>query len=321
MLYLNEQQVLRALTYENTMSAVAQALRIQEGGDFSMPERLSADCGGGNMLILMPASAAGSVSTKILTLFPDNRAHDLPVIQGLVLLCDQQSGEFLALMDGKTVTSMRTAAVTGLSIRYLAKPGTSSVGLVGCGAQGLYQLAFACAVRDIDRITLYDIKRQVLPSFAERLAESIPEIEIRFAESTTELVSASDIVITATTARTPVFEDQPSLFVGKHFVAIGSFQPEVREYPDALFRQVAEVWVDTLYACEESGELMIPLQRGLLREEQVRPLGRLLDGQEEPAPGPTGTTFFKTVGMALFDLTTARLIYDRAGELGIGTQL
>lgn len=319
MLFLNREEVLQALDTESTLEAVTEALAIQEGGHFAMPERLTTEVAPSDLLILMPSAAEDAVATKILTLFPGNRGSRHPVIQGLVLLCDRGTGEFLAVLDGQALTAMRTAAVTALSTRYLARPDASRVGLIGCGAQGLFQLRFACAVRPIRQITLLDRTPEIAEAFAERLRPTIPPVEIRIAGSASELAQQSDILITATTARQPVFPDDPDLFAGKHCIAIGAFEPEVREYPDALFGQIQRVYVDTLYAMEESGELLIPLESGVWSEEKVESLGSLIASGEAPLRGATGTTFFKTVGIALFDLTSARKAYRRARELGIGT--
>ena len=111
------------------------------------------------------------------------------------------------------------------------------------------------------------------------------------------------------------------MFEGKHNVAIGSFEPEVREYPDALFSVVKNVWIDIDFAVEESGELMIPLQQGNLRKSQLETLGHFIQSGRKPEGGAHGTTFFKTVGMALFDLTTAQLAYTNAVQNGLGTLL
>jgi ornithine cyclodeaminase/alanine dehydrogenase-like protein (mu-crystallin family) len=224
-------------------------------------------------------------------------------------------------MDGKTITSMRTGAVTGVSIRHLAKPDAHSVGLVGCGAQGYYQVLYACAARSIQHVSLYDVSSDAASDLKERLAEMLSEIEIQITDSTETLVSTSDIVITATTATRPVFRDDPALFEGRHFVAIGSFQPEVREYPDAVFSRVEKVWMDLHFAAEESGELLIPLHSGILRSEQLQTLGHLIMSEQEPERGRYGTTFFKTVGMALFDLVAAQEAYRSAVEGNLGTQL
>jgi len=321
MLFLNHDQIIQVLILEDTMQSVERALQLYELGQFVMPHRQTISCGEDNVLIVMPCVADGSMIAKILTLFPGNRTVNRPVIDGLVLLADQSNGEILCLADAKTITAMRTGAITGVSIRYLARQDAASVGLVGCGAQGYYQLLYACAARPIQRITLFDQYQEALPPMIEKLNKAMPGIEVSTALSTEALVKASDIVITATTAKTPVFPDDPTLFEGRHFVAIGSFQPQVREYPDAIFSRAAKVWVDTRFATEESGELLIPLQQGKLREDQVETLGHLIQSKQEPDRGMYGTTFFKTVGMALLDLTTAQTAYQKALQKSIGTRL
>jgi ornithine cyclodeaminase/alanine dehydrogenase-like protein (mu-crystallin family) len=321
MIYLNTDELMQVLPLEAVMGCVEEALALYEAQTYEMPDRLAVDCGAGNLLLLMPCVAQGNFSTKLVTVYPGNRAKGKPVIDGLVVLAAQESGEILALMDGKTITAMRTGAVTGTSIRYLAREDAASVGLVGCGVQGYYQLLYACTARPIRRITLYDLSADAVDVLEDKLHRALPEVEIRSASSTAELARASEILITATTARRPVFPDDPALFEGKHCVAIGSFEPEVREYPDALFSLVDKVWVDIDFAKEESGELMVPLQSGLLQESQLETLGHFIQSGRPPARGPTGTTFFKTVGMALFDLTTARLAYANAAAQGLGTLL
>jgi ornithine cyclodeaminase/alanine dehydrogenase-like protein (mu-crystallin family) len=323
MLYLSADDILKAVTLDQVMDSVEEALRIYESRAYVMPDRLAVDCGPGNLLLLMPCAAGGHVATKLVTFFPGNRARNRPLIDAVVMLADGTNGEILALMDGQTVTAMRTGGVTGVSIRHLAREDARSVGLVGCGTQGHYQLLYACTAREIDRITLYDIDPAVIPPFVERLQGALPRegIEVQVAESTPELVEASDIVITATTAHDPVFPDEVDLFKGRHFVAIGSFQPEVREYPDALFRVTERVWIDIDFAVEEAGELIIPLREGTLRREQLETLGHFILSGRPPERGEHGTTFFKTVGMALFDLTAARLAYERALQKGLGTRL
>jgi ornithine cyclodeaminase/alanine dehydrogenase-like protein (mu-crystallin family) len=238
-----------------------------------------------------------------------------------VVLYDRSTAEILALMDGKAITAMRTGALTGVSIAHLAESDARSVGLVGCGVQGYYQLMYACAVRSIARVLLYDIDPLAAPRLAARLRESLPDVEIEVAESARALLRASDIVITATTARNPVFPDYPELFAGKHCVAIGSFEQDVREYPDAVFSLVEKVWVDIDFAKEESGELLVPLEKGLPRKEQVETLGHLILSGRAPVRGKHGMTFSKSVGMALFDLTTARLVHSNALEKRLGIEL
>lgn len=321
MLYLNSQSIISAVTCDQMMDAVEQALAIYEAKDYIMPERMNVPCGDGNILLLMPCIAGEYMVTKVLTLYPGNRAIEKPVIQATVMLADSRTGSPLATLDGGAITAMRTGAVCGSSIRHIAKTEADSIGLVGCGVQGFYQLKYACAARKIQKIALFDRSHTNATSLAGKLKFEYPEIEIMVAGSVEELVVAADIVVTATTARTPVFPDKKELFAGKHFIAVGSFEPDVREYPDAVFSQTSQVCVDINYAKEESGEILVPLRENLLKEDQIVTLGQLIRSGEKPDRGKTGTTFFKTVGMALFDLAAARLVYECAVERGIGTVL
>jgi ornithine cyclodeaminase/alanine dehydrogenase-like protein (mu-crystallin family) len=321
MRYLNAQALMAALSFEGVMAAVEEALRLYESKRFVMPDRMSVDCGDGNLFLLMPSVAMDSVATKLVTVYPGNRARGRPVIDGIVVLSDRATGEVLALMDAKIITAMRTGAVTGVSIRHLARPDARSVGLVGCGVQGYYQVMYACTAREIERIVLFDVNPAAIPPMVDKLRASLPGVAIDAGASAAEVLAASEIVIAATTARQPVFPDDSALFEDKHLVAIGSFEPEVREYPDAAMRAVDKVWIDTDFAVEESGELIIPLHKGLLHEDQLETLGHFILSGRSPERGAHGTTFFKTVGMALFDLTTARQAYASARERGLGTEL
>jgi len=297
-------------------------MAIQEHGEFRMPERLNMRCGGqGNILLAMPSATASAIATKVVTVFPGNAEHGVPAINGLVLLNDPTTGEVLALLDGKTVTAIRTGAVTGVSVRHLAPSEASCLGLVGCGVQAYDQVRHACAARPLSRVLLTSRSRESAEALQSRLVPELPRVEVVVAESVEQLMRESHILITATTAREPVLPDNPALFEGKHCVAIGSFGPTVREYPQAIFSRTARVWVDTPHALVESGELGIPLEKGWIDASQIETLGALIESEEGPDRGAYGTTFFKSVGMALFDLEAARAIHATARERGVGTEL
>jgi ornithine cyclodeaminase/alanine dehydrogenase-like protein (mu-crystallin family) len=321
MLYLNSQEIISAVSCGQMMDAVEQAMEVYEDKEYTMPERMNVPCGDGNILLLMPCIAGDYMVTKMLTLYPENRQLKKPVIQATVMLADSRTGTPLAIMDGGTITAMRTGAVGGSSIRHLARTEAQSIGLVGCGVQGLYQLRYGCDARDIKTIALFDKNLENSAALSDKLQSDYPYIKITIAGTIEELVEYSDIVITTTTARTPVFPDRPEIFADKHCIAVGSFEPDVREYPDALFTQISNVCVDIDFAKEESGEILLPLAKGLLRDEQIITLGQFIRSGEKPERGENGTTFFKTVGMALFDLAAARLIYECSKESGIGTVL
>jgi ornithine cyclodeaminase/alanine dehydrogenase-like protein (mu-crystallin family) len=321
MLFLSGAEVRACLSCDTAMAAVEQALAIQESGAFSMPDRLNMDCGAqGNTLLLMPCRTQEALATKLVSVFPRNRDRGLPVIDGLVVLNDASSGQVLALMDGKAVTALRTAAVTGVSVRHLASPGAHTLGLVGCGAQAFDQVRHVCAARPIREVLLHSRTARSRDALVERLSAELPKVNVRAAASVESLMSECQVVVTATSAREPVLPDDPALFEEKHCVAIGSYEPTVREYPDAVFTRTARVWVDTPHALVESGELALPLAQGSLEVGQIETLGALIARGASPDRGEFGTTFFKSVGMALFDLKAARAIYDAARRRNLGTE-
>ncbi len=133
------------------------------------------------------------------------------------------------------------------------------------------------------------------------------------------MVANSEVVVTATTSTTPVIPDDKKLIKGKHFIGIGSYQPDMRDFPDALFELLNTVLIDTGHATGESGDVRIPLETGMITEDQIVRIGRVINKEAEI--DTSRTTFFKSVGMALFDLLTAEMIYKKALEKGLGTEV
>lgn len=294
------------------------AYAIDLSGKFEMPPRMHINHEG-NSLLYMPCFTGKIFGTKILSLFPANASKDKPVIQGLVLLNDPETGAPLALLDGAKLTAVRTGAVGGVAVRHIAPENAATVGLIGAGVQGFYQVLFACCARKIERVALYDLNRVKCADLAEKLQEALPGIEISVSASVEELIEASEIIITATPAIDPVLPDDQELLRGRHYIGIGSYKPEMREFPAAVYSLVEKVYIDTEHSLKESGDLITPLYKGWIKPGQIVKLGEVIGGK---IPGSTGgTTLFKSVGMALFDITVSELIYRSALKNKIGTLL
>ncbi len=294
------------------------AYAIDLSGKFEMPPRMHINHEG-NSLLYMPCFTGKIFGTKILSLFPANASKDKPVIQGLVLLNDPETGAPLALLDGAKLTAVRTGAVGGVAVRHIAPENAATVGLIGAGVQGFYQVLFACCARKIERVALYDLNRVKCADLAEKLQEALPGIEISVSASVEELIEASEIIITATPAIDPVLPDDQELLRGRHYIGIGSYKPEMREFPAAVYSLVEKVYIDTENSLKESGDLITPLYKGWIKPGQIVKLGEVIGGK---IPGSTGgTTLFKSVGMALFDITLSELIYRSALKNKIGTLL
>jgi ornithine cyclodeaminase/alanine dehydrogenase-like protein (mu-crystallin family) len=319
MLVLDGVAIDRLADRDGAIAAAEAALCLYERGAFDMPDRLHVSCSAADTLLLMPCVADDHYVTKLVTVFPQNRKQGRPVIDGVVILGDRKTGEVLAVLDAKSVTALRTAAVGAVSTKYLARPDAHTAALIGCGQQGRQQALFTAKVRQLRRLSLFDAEAGQAQMCRAWLAHQIPGVAIEIAASADDAARAAEIIITATTVDQPVFSDTAALFRGKHCIAIGAFQPHAREYPDAIFGLVDRVWVDTNHAAQESGELLIPMARALLQRDQVTTLGKAIDGGESLGTDRRAsdqTTFFKSVGMALLDLTTARWLWGQAATNG-----
>ncbi len=310
---------MQAASLGGVMDEVERILVSHERGEYYMPPRVHLDHGA-NTLLLMPCFGADAFGTKLVTVFPQNAERDMPVVDGVMVLNDKDTGSPLALLNGQVLTGLRTGAVGGVSIRHLAPRGARTAGIVGAGVQGRYQALFAQAAMELSDLYVYDISPERVSRFCSDIAEELPRVRVHPVDEVEDLVRESQVVITATTSDEPVLSGEPASFRGKHFVAVGSFKPTMRELPEAVFREVGGLFIDTEHALEESGDVGDPLAQGWVSGDSIRTLGNLLDAGGG-ASLRDETTVFKTVGMAAFDLGVSRLIYEAACGRGVGQRV
>ena len=320
MIYLTESDILKAATIDEMLDAIESSLRIYEKKEFHMPQRLHVDHED-NVLLLMPCFTKDYFGTKVVTLFPDNPAKNVPVLNGLMVLNDSQTGVPLALLNGPALTAVRTAAVGAVSIRHLAPDDTRAVGIIGAGVQGFYQARAACSARRITDVFIYDLYPEKASLLKDKLQQTIPDVSVHQAGGVEDLLEHTQVVVTATTSMESVLPDKEDLLEGKHFVGIGSYKPNVREFPRALYGLLKTVYIDTEHALEESGDIIVPLRNGWLRRDQIITLGRFLIDGESESQARQKTTLFKSVGMALFDVCASTLIYEKAIAKGLGQRI
>jgi ornithine cyclodeaminase/alanine dehydrogenase-like protein (mu-crystallin family) len=296
----------KAAPIDKWVAAMEQAFIDTAQGVVEVPPRVHLDRGP-NTLLLMPCFGSTYFSTKLVSVFPKNLQKKEPMIYGSVLLNDGQTGRPLAVMDGSKLTAMRTAAVGAVGIKYLAPQEASNLGVVGLGIQGFHQALFACQQRNITTLRIMDNSGEVMSRFSERFKAFYPEINVVPCNSSEELCNASEIVITATGSHQPVVPAHGGWWKGKTVVGIGSYKPDMREFPDSFFADLEQVFVDTPVALEETGDLLEPLNKGLISEASIFPLWDLI---QEKVVLSGETRFFKSVGMAAFDLYAAKLVYE-----------
>jgi len=305
MIIIDEQKVKSACTYTKWVDAIENALRLVKDMDYTMPQRSHIDFGD-NTLLLMPCISSEYYVCKLVSVFPGNREKDLPPVNGTVILNSAHTGEPLAILDGASLTAMRTAAVGSFGIRYLAPENVIGLGIVGLGTQGTFQCLAACSQRDFKKIIIYDSDKRNYSLFRNTVLKEYPDLEIIESANSTELCELSDVIITATNSLEPVLPDNEGLLTGRTIIGIGSYKPEMREFPDELFRLADKIFIDTEDGMKESGDLIYPLEKGLINIKQIYTGHDLVIN----TPDPGQTRVFKSVGMALFDLAGAILVYE-----------
>lgn len=319
-LVLNRAEVESLLSMEQAIEAVEEAFREHHAGRVDMPVRVGVKVPEQDAVVLyMPAYIGGmkALGAKIVSVYPHNPArYKKPLIMATVLLNDAETGEILSIMDGTYLTAMRTGAVSGVASKYMARREASTVGIFGAGAQGRTQLLALCAVRKIRRAIVYDISPEASHAFAKEM-EARLGIEVIPASEPRQAAENVDIISCATTSPTPVFEDE-WLAEGTHINGVGSYTPEMQEIPPATVSR-ARVVVDVREAAlKEAGDLIIPLDGGLITADHIyAELGEIVSGK----PGrlnPKEITFFKSVGQAIQDVSTALKVYCLAKERGVG---
>lgn len=302
--------------YNRLVDAVINSYKTYLLGNYHMPRRMHVDYQQ-NTLLLMPAFSATAFSTKLVSVFPENKSKGKEVIQGVMVLNDGNTGEPLAIMNGAKLTALRTGAVGGAALRYLTNENTPNIGIVGFGVQGFHQAIFACNNHNIQQLYIFDPGVNEDSSNINKLRSGFPHVSIKLANTVDELVNNTQVIITTTTSFVPVLPETD--YSGKRILAFGSYKPNMQEIPNAIFDAADTIFMDTEHAINESGDLLNPMKSGFLFEEQMLPFSRLIE--EEFTLENDKLYIFKSVGMALFDLFVAQEIYDIAKENQLGQEI
>ncbi|MCF6139418.1 ornithine cyclodeaminase family protein [Pseudalkalibacillus berkeleyi] len=305
MKYIDEDEMRRRVSSGTIIEALEQFFKNKP--NVKVQDRIHID-DAGNTVLIMPAFDPDYYAIKLAGVAPDNRQKNKPTIHATVILHDRKTLEPLAYIDGSAITAIRTGAIGGLSMKHLAKESAESIGIIGTGIQGWSHLEAAIAVREIKQVYIYNRSSQKLKTFKDKVQNTYPHLKV-VASNIDELVTNSDIIVTTTTSNTPVLPDKgPEFWKGKHIVAVGSFRPDMQELPDALLQNTFPVYVDTHTAQKESGD-MLRVKELQGEDATFVDLSSLMD-REVSRTQPH--TLFKSVGMAIFDLITAKAIYEQS---------
>src|SRR5437764_895639 len=292
LLFLNEEQVRQHLRMSDLIPAMEKALVDFSSGKVTQPVRsvINIDPPGG-FLGLMPALTPDGLGLKAVTFYPSNAERGIPTHMATIFLVDPQTGTPLAIMDGRLITEMRTAAVSAAATKLFAPPDAKVLAILGSGVQGRSHVEALRLVRQFEEIRVWSPTKE----HAERFAKEIGGT----AMSAEEAVRGADVIVTATNSKTPVLEGS-WLKSGCHVNAIGACRPDWRELDDDAMTNV--VFVDSREgALKESGDVI------LSGSKIYAELGEVLAGKV-PARA-NETTIFKSLGMAVEDIAAATLVY------------
>jgi alanine dehydrogenase len=312
-LILTETEVNDLLDMPSTLEAVESVLRAQaEGRATNRARRRVALPKSGLNFMAAGAPEIGALGLKAYSVARTGARF-------YTLLFDPEGGELLSIMQSDKLGQMRTGAASGVATKYLAREDANTLGLYGAGWQAESQLEAIAAVRDLERVIVYSRREESRKLFAEKMGERLG-MEIETTHAADE-PAAQDIVVTATSSREPVLLGE-WLRPGAHVNAAGSNFLFKREIDREVVRRTSFVCVDSREELGlEAGDLVQPLETGLILPEAVYELGQVIAGQVEGRRGPEDLTLFASQGLALEDVAAARVVYDRAVERDVGRDI
>ncbi len=295
---------------------------LAEGGVQMPPRQIMTEPERSGWIAIMPAyiRRMKALATKVVTVYPENPGINLPTTMATVILNDPETGRPLAVMDAGLLTAVRTGAVGGVAAKHLARSGSHTVGVFGAGVQARAQLEALCEVRSIDEVYNYDVVPEASNRFAEDISRRLG-VKVTVAERPEQAVKGCDIIVTASTSKTPVFEGG-WLEQGVHINGVGSHMADRREIDTEAVRR-SKVVVDLREAAEkEYGEILIPVAEGVITLDHIYgELGEIVAGRKKGRMDSQEITFFKSGGLAIQDAAAAHLAYVKALEAGVGSNI
>ncbi|KXK12830.1 MAG: Ornithine cyclodeaminase [Chloroflexi bacterium OLB14] len=324
MLILKAEDVKTTVPMKEAIEAMKKAYASLSDRSAVVPQRIHLSIPDKNAISLfMPAYMKNNddeaLAVKVVSLFPNNPARGLAYIQAAVLVIESDTGRAMALLEGSTLTAIRTGAGSGASIDLLARKDSKVLAIFGAGPQGKTQLEAACAVRDIEKVFIYNPTQAKAEKFVEEM--SVIHKNIHVAKNPKEAIEQADIICTATGSKQPVFDDK-DVKAGTHISAIGAYTPDMQELPiETVARSKIVVdYYDTVIS--EAGDIVKAMKANLITEKNIHAeLGEIVLGKKVGRENDNEITFFKSVGNAVQDAVAAQVALKNAKKMKIGQEI
>lgn len=326
MLLLSREDIKKVFSMKDAIEADKDAFRIFTEGKSVVPLRtqIPAPKHDGTFLF-MPAyvSDIDCASLKIINIFPKNIDKGIISAPAQVLLVDGTNGFVNAILDGTYVTQLRTGAASGAAFDILARKDAKKGALIGTGGQAATQLEAMIVTRDLEEVKVYDLNFERTKAFAANMQEELKKYgtKIVAAESSDEAIEDADLIITVTPSSKPVF-DGSKVKKGATISCVGSYQHHMQEMDPVILTRASKIYFDSEEAVlSEAGDILIPLENETItKDDFTGDLGEVILGNIVGRENDDEIIVFKTVGIGTQDLITAKYIYDKAIEQGIGTK-
>ncbi len=320
-LIVNQTEVSKLLPMDDCIEVMEEALKALARGDAILPLRPSIWLPDKvSLLCLMPAYLGGieSVGVKVISVFPDNHSTDYDVHQGAVLLFETKHGCLQAIVDATAITGIRTAAVSAVATKSLARLDANDLAILGVGTQGRAHLEAMLLVRPIHRVRVWSLSLEEARQFAQRESQR-HGITIEAVDTAQEAVTGADLICTCTPAKEPVLLGE-WITPGAHINAIGSSVCYTRELDTAAVVK-SRMFVDRRESIlNEAGDFLFPKKEGAIGDDHILDeIGEILIGQVEGRTSSEEITLFKSLGLAIEDLASAYYVYNKALEKNMGT--
>ena len=327
MLILSESDLRRLLTMRDVISAVEQGFQALANGNATVPERVHLNVTEQNGVMLdMPAyigssgaDCQGALGSKIVSVFEQNAQRNLDVVQGVYLLIDHETGVPLSVMDGRFITAIRTAATSAVATKFMASPGEKRLAVFGAGVQARSHIEAMIEVAKVGQVLIVSRSNENAKALAAHASAThkLP-CEIVSAE---EAAATANLICTCTNSPAPLFNGE-LIVEGTHINAVGAFSPSTRELDTVTIKKARVIIDHDSSAGREAGEILIPIREGAVNSGFVKgTLADVVSGRIAGRESQPEITVFKSCGLAIEDLVTARLAYSRALSAGLGTRV
>jgi len=307
-LLLNRNAVNTLMRMADVINAVEEAFRIWGEGKGNMPAKVYLPVEHGDFRA-MPAALPGCVGMKWVNAHPQNPSRNLPSVMATMIYNDPETGYPLAIMDATEITAYRTGAAAAIASKYLARRDSHTIGIIGAGYQAYTQILAHSELFSPISIKVFDISKVAV----DRLINSLPGFSIK--NCAIQEAAASDIVCTLTPSRDPIIKKE-WIIAGTHINAVGADATGKEELDSSILKD-AIVIVDDLKQASAGGEINVPIQKGIYTIREVYgTLAELVTGKKKGRADNRVITVFDSTGIAIEDIAVAKLLFERAQQMG-----